>query len=399
MESSTLIYFFNASNAVNVTEFGDIGSDAELISNQESLNKIAPVLFVMIATLIGNLVLIVAIINKKSRRRKRVNVFIVNLAVADLTVACITMTTELLEAMFKQWVLGAVLCKLLLYFQVVTLSSTTFLLTGMSIDRYQILVRPLKSLRQRPKIKSKVVIAWVMAFVVSLPQVLIFVQTEVHDKTTQKTYYYCKSAGYTAEWQRKFYFTFQTFYILLLPAGIMLFCYTEIAMAIWKRGGKDEHASISAYVDNSGSTRMSIKSNVISASKRKVVFMTLSVILAYLMCLTPYFIICLIRIFSHYSLDLKYQLTISQTIFMLHSALNPILYGLFTLRAAHIISFFSHIVRRRHDRKPANYNQHRNIIRKPHFAKLREGTIFFRRGNNGETGVIITNHAAVKGRK
>jgi len=133
METSTLIYVYNMSLLNQTTVIEDDANEV-LISHQESLNKIAPVLLVMIATLIGNLVLIVAIINKKSRRRKRVNVFIVNLAIADLTVAFITMTTELLEAMFRQWVLGALLCKLLLYFQVVTLSSTTFLLTGMSID-------------------------------------------------------------------------------------------------------------------------------------------------------------------------------------------------------------------------------------------------------------------------
>ena len=95
----------------------------------EALSKIAPVLLVMIATIIGNLVLIVLITHKQSRRRKRVNVFIVNLGIADLTVAFITMTTELLQAVFKEWVLGAFLCKCLLYLQVVTLSSTTFLLT------------------------------------------------------------------------------------------------------------------------------------------------------------------------------------------------------------------------------------------------------------------------------
>ena len=384
---------------LNQTTVIEDDANEVLISHQESLNKIAPVLLVMIATLIGNLVLIVAIINKKSRRRKRVNVFIVNLAIADLTVAFITMTTELLEAMFRQWVLGALLCKLLLYFQVVTLSSTTFLLTGMSIDRYQILVRPLKSLRQRPTIKSKVVVAWIMAFVISIPQVFIFVQTEVYDESTNTTFYYCKSNGYTAEWQRKSYFTFQTFYILLLPAAIMLFCYTGIAMAIWNRGVKSDRSRFSSYVDYSGSTRMSIKRNVISSSKRKVVFMTLSVIMAYLVCLTPYFTICLIRIFSHYTMDLKAQLTVSQTIFMLHSALNPILYGLFTLRAAHITSFCSKLVTCGREAKTANYNPRRNIIRKPHFAKLKEGTIFFRRSNNGETGVIISNHGAVKCKK
>ncbi len=45
------------------------------------------------------------------------------------------MTTEILFVAFGEWVLGAIACKLIVYGQVVTLASATFLLTGMAIDR------------------------------------------------------------------------------------------------------------------------------------------------------------------------------------------------------------------------------------------------------------------------
>lgn len=376
---------------VNVSDDVPRGSSFHPASfwNKDTFIQIAPMLLVMVTTIIGNTILIVSLMNKPTRRRKRVNVFIVNLALADLTVALITMTTELLQAVFRQWVLGAALCKLLLYSQVVTLSSTTFLLTGMSIDRYQVIVRPLQSLADRPKIKSKVAVAWVMAFVISIPQTLIFVQVEHYDERTNESKFYCKSAGYSAEWQRKFYFSFQTFYILLMPAGIMLFCYSAIVVAIWRRGGETTNTGVRSVT----SPRMSMRKSTASGSRRKVVFMTLSVILAYIVCLTPYFIISLIRIYSHYSLDLKEALSISQTIFMLHSALNPILYGLFTLRAVHISSLFSCVINRQTHGKTKS-NGHQRKSRKTNFDKLRTGAIFFRRRNSGETSVIIANHAA-----
>ena len=40
-------------------------------------------------------------------------------------------------------------------------------------------------------------------------------------------------------------------------------------------------------------------------------------------------------------MPLKEELSVSKTIFMLHSALNPILYGLFTLRKEHVSALFS----------------------------------------------------------
>ena len=98
--------------------------------------------------------LILMLIYKESRRVKRVNVFIMNLGVVVLAVAFITMTTEILFAAFREWVLGALLCRVTVYLQVVTLSSTTFLLKGMNIDRYQVIVRPLCSLAQTPNSKT-----------------------------------------------------------------------------------------------------------------------------------------------------------------------------------------------------------------------------------------------------
>lgn len=386
----TLMDTNNTGHTLNVDE-----NHAVSLWSGEALHKIAPVLFVMVTTIIGNLVLIIMITNRKTRRRKRVNVFMVNLTIADLAVAFITMTTELLEAVFRQWVLGAFLCKFLLYFQVVTLSSTTFLLTGMSIDRYQVIVRPLQSLAQRPKVKTKVVVAWFMAFVFAIPQVFIFVQVKVYNEEKQTELYYCKSAGYSAEWQRKFYFTFQTFYILLLPTGILFFCYTAIARTIWNRGGQTQDTVLSNLNNAPAhSPRMSMKRNVMSAARRRVVFMTLSVIIAYIVCLTPYFIICLIRIYSNYTVNLTNALTVSQIIFMLHSALNPILYGLFTLRAAHINFCLPSVLRRYIEQRRFRTNHHRTIIRKPYLSSFRKRSGFFRRRNNGETSVIIAHHAA-----
>ena len=53
-----------------------------------------------------------------------------------LGVCLFTMTTEILFVAFGEWVLGAIACKIIVYGQIVTLASATFLLTGMAIDRY-----------------------------------------------------------------------------------------------------------------------------------------------------------------------------------------------------------------------------------------------------------------------
>lgn len=303
------------------------------VSSPEIIERIITVAFIMIATIVGNLTLIAAIFWKRSRLVKRVNIFLVNLAIGDLTVAMITMTTEILFIAFGEWVLGEVVCKISVYLQIVTLASTTFLMTGMSIDRYQVIVKPLQSLRSRPKIRTKVITAWVMAFVFAIPQLLIFVQVE-KTKADGSTQLKCVSKGYTNEWQRKVYFTFLTAYILVIPGVVMFYCYSNITRVVFSRANEIpqiRHNNISVNTN-----RISINQSLVSASKRRVVTMTLTVIIGFVTCLTPYFIVNLVRIYSNYTIGMKKALHVSEAIFMTHSALNPILYGIFSLRIEHL---------------------------------------------------------------
>lgn len=104
----------------------------------EVVARVTTIVVIMAATLSGNAALIAGITCHAALRRRRISVFLVNLAVADLMVCLVTMTTEILFVAFGQWVLGPAGCKLVVYGQIVTLASTTFLLTAMSIDSYQV---------------------------------------------------------------------------------------------------------------------------------------------------------------------------------------------------------------------------------------------------------------------
>lgn len=357
----------------------------------EVISRVVTVMVVMISTLVGNVFLILMLVCKPSRRIKRVNVFIINLAIGDLAVAGITMTTEILFVAFGEWVLGPVLCKLCVYLQVVTLASATFLLTGMSIDRYQVIVKPMESLARRPKIWTKVLGAWILSFIFALPQLAIFVEVTQESRLngTQETQ--CVSYGYTAQWQRKVYFSFHIMYILIVPSAIMLYCYYNIAKVVWARHGRSGNS-----IQNGGSRvdspRMSVRRNLVSASKQRVVTMTLTVIIGFLVCLLPYFVISLIRIYSDYRIKLKDALVIAEIIFMIHSAVNPILYGIFTLRVDHLKAVF--FCFRRNHRLREDIERTR-IINESKCYKIRYRLALLRKNPTyKEATVIIANHSA-----
>ena len=226
----------------------------------------------------------------------------------------------------------------------------------------------------------KVIAAWILAFIFAIPQLFIFVQTDEGLKSDGTMRHLCRSQGYTAKWQRKVYFTFLTTYILIIPFCIMSFCYLNIIRVVWKRveekpskpklmirfksfnrSCKSRSAVESEYVNNASDTcqnssttpseldalpqrcyqrrpaachnsKIGIPKKLISNSKRNVVKMTLSVIIAFLICWSPYFIFSLVRIYSNYKIKLKEGLMIAEIMALVHSALNPMLYGIFSTK-------------------------------------------------------------------
>jgi hypothetical protein len=170
----------------------------------------------------------------------------------------------------------------------------------------------------------------------------------------------------------------------------MLYCYYKIAKVVWARASAHQHSSDGNYEELKVSPRVSVQANLVSASKQKVIKMTLTVIIGFLVCLTPYFIISFLRIYSDYKLKLDYALSISEIVFMVHSALNPVLYGIFALRWKHIKKF--------HFRFKYHKSIQGEIVKeqetdKRRLYKLRFGMRILKgREFNHENSFIITNH-------
>ena len=293
------------------------------------LQRIAMLAVVITFTLVGNLVILVVLTCSKYRRRhSRVNVFLINLAVGDLSVCTFTMTTEVLFVVFDgAWVMGAVACKVLLYIQVITLASTTFILTAMSFDRYMAICRPLSFGNTTARARKMIAVSWLLAFICASPQLLIFKQKATGIYLDGEILYKCLSKGYTRWWQRKTYFTFMTTYILVIPAILISFCYINVMKVVWQQGQE-------AKQTNGVALRKSVADNKsVPRAKIKTVKMTLCIICTFIMCWTPYFVVHLIHIWSEYKYEIPESVyAFAETTALWNSALNPILYGCFNIR-------------------------------------------------------------------
>ncbi|GIY43747.1 g_PROTEIN_RECEP_F1_2 domain-containing protein [Caerostris darwini] len=152
---------------------------------------------------------------------------------------------------------------------------------------------------------------------------------------TGRIRYECVSRGYTSAWQRKVYFMWLTFYILIIPAGCISYCYINVLKTVWA-AGQENRAGAGGTEGPHSTIRLRRSFNAASTiprAKIKTLKLTVCIIASFIICWTPYFIVHNIRIFSNYSVKVPKSVIIgAETFALLNSALNPVFYGYFNVR-------------------------------------------------------------------
>ncbi|NXL40597.1 GPR25 protein, partial [Glaucidium brasilianum] len=94
--------------------------------------------FIFLLGLVGNLFVIV-LMGKKSRGKRTVDTFVLNLAVADVIFVCTLPFWVVAGAQGNRWLLGEGLCKVSSYVIAVNRCSSIFFLTALSVERYLVI--------------------------------------------------------------------------------------------------------------------------------------------------------------------------------------------------------------------------------------------------------------------
>ncbi|XP_063791752.1 type-2 angiotensin II receptor [Pseudophryne corroboree] len=118
---------------------------------------------------IGNS-LVITVLCRQRELKSVANVYILNLALADLLFLATLPFWATYYAFGLNWMFGAVMCKISSSILTLSLFASIFLVSCMSVDRYLAIVYPLRS--QRRTVKQAVVVAfamWTLAILSTLP--------------------------------------------------------------------------------------------------------------------------------------------------------------------------------------------------------------------------------------
>ncbi|XP_070842331.1 type-1 angiotensin II receptor [Chaetodon trifascialis] len=135
--------------------------------------------------IVGNS-MVVAVIYCYMKLKTVANIFVLNLAVSDLTFLITLPMWATFTAIGYHWPFGGFLCKASAGLVIFNLYTSIFFLTALSIDRYLAIVHPVRSRRFRTVVYARItcVVIWLFAFVLSVPTALT---RDVHNIANSNT--------------------------------------------------------------------------------------------------------------------------------------------------------------------------------------------------------------------
>ncbi|XP_010000391.1 PREDICTED: alpha-2Db adrenergic receptor-like [Chaetura pelagica] len=130
-------------------------------------------LAVLLATLVGNTLVVVAISTSRALQAPQ-NLFLVSLASADILVAVLVLPFSLANEVMGYWYFGGLWCSLYLALDVLLCTASIGHLCAISLDRYWAITRAARlNLRRSPRrVKGMSGVVWAAATLVALPPLL-----------------------------------------------------------------------------------------------------------------------------------------------------------------------------------------------------------------------------------
>ncbi|CAM9982055.1 putative G-protein coupled receptor 150 [Lampetra fluviatilis] len=259
------------------------------------------------------------------RRARRVDVLFSNLAAADLCVALLTLLSQMVwEALEDAWLGGDASCRVLKVAQIFGLMASSNMIVVIALERHRVILYPLE-----PPLPARrlCLSAWLCALLLSAPQALVF--RAVHPDPAQFSLSLsspssspppspspaasgrCVSTfSELPRWHFQAYIIYGATAVFIVPFCVLCVAYTRILYTVWS---KERYASPARAVPGTpadsrrrpsnggraakgpaaaaGPLRVKPANSALPRAKVKTLKMTLVIILLFIVCGLPYFVL------------------------------------------------------------------------------------------------------------
>ncbi|XP_034016938.1 putative gonadotropin-releasing hormone II receptor [Thalassophryne amazonica] len=280
--------------------------------------------FILCGTsMICNLAVLWAAVTHK--HKSHVRVLIINLIAADLLVTFIVMPVDAAWNMTVQWLAGDLACRVLMFLKLQAMYSCAFVTVVISLDRQSAILNPLSISTACKRNRIMLMVAWTMSTLLSIPQMFIFHSVSI---TSPKNFTQCTTKGsFITHGQETAYNMFTFSCLFLLPLIIMIMCYSRIFIQISRQ--------MTTQSLSSSEPCLRCSKNNIPKARMRTLKMSIIIVICFIVCWTPYYLLGLWYWFFPDDLEGKVSHSLTHILFifgLFNTCLDPIIYGLFTTR-------------------------------------------------------------------
>ena len=143
---------------------------SEMLFNDDSLFSVVAYSVLFVFAAIGNLTVFITLFRNR-HRKSRVNLFIMNLSIADLIVTFVMMPLEIGWHATVGWMAGDCMCRIMMFWRTFGFYLSSFILITISLDRYFAVKYPLSLSDADRRGRIMISLAWCCSFIASVPQV------------------------------------------------------------------------------------------------------------------------------------------------------------------------------------------------------------------------------------
>ncbi|KAH7962419.1 gonadotropin-releasing hormone II receptor [Rhipicephalus sanguineus] len=301
-------------SSLQTSEIGDSDEESMFGPQYHSHVRITVIVIMIAFSIAGNCVVCWRLLrNHRRRRYQKAHVLFLNLAVADLLVTTVTMTSQTVwEIMGRAWIAGDAFCRVFKVLQTFALASSTYMIVSIALDRHFAIVYPLATCLAPSHLAAA---AWFASLIPSLPNLYMFRLVEAGVGLQ-----YCASVFYAqkadSSLPRQLYMTFVFLGVFVVPLILLVVLYGRILIEIWKQSSavKNRHQTASPF----------------PKAKVKTVKLTAAIFIAFLVTNVPYMVLEMVLAFAGAGASLDQNMVaLFGVISASNSAVNPYIFLFF----------------------------------------------------------------------
>ncbi|XP_053575756.1 isotocin receptor-like [Bombina bombina] len=272
---------------------------------------------------IGNFTLI-SVLWGKRKKLSRMHVFMLHLGLADLVVAFFQVLPQLIWDITDVLIGPDPVCRIIKYLQLVGMFASTYMIVVMTVDRFQAICYPMVTFQKKRALwNTAICTSWCISLIFSIPQVFIFSKIEIDPGIFE-----CW-ADFIQPWGSKAYVTWIFVAIFFIPVSILTACQIQICRTIQLNIYVKQHNGLELQLQHQTVTSRASSINCVSKAMIKTVKMTVVIVVAYVLCWTPFFIVQLWAAWSPSCATEGAVFTIIMLLGNLNSCANPWIYMYF----------------------------------------------------------------------